>query len=246
MLALQTTVFFDHCCSHHHHFLYVFRIPFRLTWTHKVQACIPGYVGSLNTALFFCASRAAHLRMHTSLRVFVCLPTSLFSAWLSFKLFCHRLVAAYHLIPCCPSNRRGAKVFQNFIHTDTDIAADMHEINGGEKIGLRQMCAEHRTFALRRNFNFEPENAGTSLNSQNKCIPNLGCGIATEVLHGGGGNKARIHEKSVKFCTPCSATVSVPCWYRGNESSDAGCCDCVPSTIQAQIRFHVRSLCEAT
>ena len=47
--TLQITVLFDHRRSHHHHFLCVFRIPFRLTWTHKVQASIPGYVRSLST-----------------------------------------------------------------------------------------------------------------------------------------------------------------------------------------------------
>ena len=36
--TLQITVLFDHRRPHHHHFLCVFRIPFRLTWTHKVQA----------------------------------------------------------------------------------------------------------------------------------------------------------------------------------------------------------------
>ena len=49
--TLQITVFFDHRRSHHHHFLCVFRIPFRMTWTHEVQASILGYVRSLSTIL---------------------------------------------------------------------------------------------------------------------------------------------------------------------------------------------------
>ena len=87
--ALQITVLFDHRRSHHHHFLCVFRIPFQLTWTHKVRASIPGHVGSLNTipphhtlsASCFCVPRAGAASHSHLLRVFLCLPfaaTSLF------------------------------------------------------------------------------------------------------------------------------------------------------------------------
>ena len=63
--------------------------------------------------------------------------------------------------------------------TDTDIAADLHEIDGGEKIRLRQtaqniVLPHYGGLAISRiSTGYEPENAGTSEDSQNKCIFNL-------------------------------------------------------------------------
>ena len=78
-----------HNRSHHHHFLCVLRIFFRLTWIHKVQAGILGYVRSLNTmpphhtlaALCVGAPRTGPASHSHRLRVFACLP---FAATSSF------------------------------------------------------------------------------------------------------------------------------------------------------------------
>ena len=85
---------------------------------------------------------------------------------------------------CCPSDRRGAKVLCIFNDTDTDIAADLHETDGGETLILRH-AAQNITpphssgIAVScTSTGHVLENAGKSEDSQNKFVP-----IATWQCH---------------------------------------------------------------
>ena len=82
------------------------------------------------------------------------------------KLFCHCSAAAHHMIPCCLSDRQGAKVLHTFINTYTEIVADLHEIEESETLRLRHAA---QNIALphyggiavsRTSGGYEPENAG--------------------------------------------------------------------------------------
>ena len=91
------------------------------------------------------------------------------------KLFCHCSAAAQHMIPCCLSDRQGAKVLHTFINTYTEIVADLHEIEDSETLRLKQTA---QNIALphyggiavsRTSGGYEPENSRKSQDSQNKC-----------------------------------------------------------------------------
>ena len=62
--------------------------------------------------------------------------------------------------------------------TDTDIAADLHEIDGGETLRLKQSAQNIELPnsggipVSRISTVYEPENVGKSEDSQNKCISN--------------------------------------------------------------------------
>ena len=106
MSALQSTSCFDHCLSHHHDFFVCFQNPFRLTWTQKHWATLPGYERRVSednptshtlSALCFCVP-CARASSHSRVHVFAFCSNGCVCRSVSFRVLCPCLVAAQHLI----------------------------------------------------------------------------------------------------------------------------------------------------
>ena len=89
-------------------------------------------------------------------------------------LFCRRTAFDHW----CLSDRRGARVLCTSTDTDKDIAADLHETDGGETLRLRHV-AQNITLShsggiavSRASTGYVLENAGKSKDSHNKFVPN--------------------------------------------------------------------------